>query len=95
MKVRFTYLRFPADKVEEAKQVYHTEIAPVIRGYQGNKDVLFLQAESDQHQFISCSMWESANDLKAFEESQEYRQVIGRIKALAEKAEQQYYEVIQ
>ena len=94
MKVRFTYLRFPADKVEEAKRVYNTEIAPVIRGYQGNKDVMFLQAENDQEQFISCSIWESEKDLKAFEESQAYGQVMGRIRALAETAEQQYYELI-
>lgn len=94
MKVRFTLLTFSPEKIAEAKRIYNTEIAPVIRSYKGSKDVMFLQSEKNAEQFISCSIWESKEDLEAFEESQEYQQVIGKVKELAQKVEQQYYEVV-
>ncbi|MBE7169685.1 MAG: antibiotic biosynthesis monooxygenase [Williamsia sp.] len=94
MKVRFTHLAFSPEKIEEAKQVYTIEIAPVIRAHKGNREVLFLESEKAPEEFISCTVWETEEDLKAFEESPEYRQVIGRIKQLATRAEQKYYTVV-
>ena len=94
MNIRFTHLTFSPEKVDEAKKVYTTEIAPVIRSYQGNKDVLFLEPEAVGEPFISCTVWETAEDLKAFESSAEYGKVISKIKELAQRVEQKYYGVV-
>ena len=94
MKVRFTHLRFSPEKVAEAKRVYTQEIAPVIRSHQGSKEVMFLEPEGGGDQYISCTVWESEQDLKAFESSPEYGKVIAKIRELAEKVEQMYYVVV-
>ena len=94
MKVRFTHLTFSPEKAAEAKRVYTTEIAPVIRSHPGNKDAMFLEPEADGQPYISCTVWENEQDLKAFEGSAEYVEVIGKIRELAEKVEQKYYAVV-
>lgn len=92
MFVRFTYLYFTADKRADAKAVYNSEIAPVIRKQKGNKQVLLLEAPGDSQEFISYSLWEDEADVKAFEASADYAPVIARIKEMvSEPPVQKYY----
>lgn len=93
MFVRFTYLYFQADRRQEAISIYNGEIAPVIRGQKGNKQVSLLEAP-DGSEFISYSLWEEEADVKAFEKSDEYLPVIARIKELVSQPPvQKYYHV--
>ncbi len=81
MFARFTYLYINEDKQPEAKAVYNSEIAPVIRKHKGNKQMLLLEAPGGSNEFISYSLWEEEN-IKAFEASDDYPPVIARIKEL-------------
>lgn len=92
MYLRFTYLYFPEDKLAEAKHIYLNEVAPVIRQQPGNQQVLLLEPAEEEAAFISFSLWETEADIKAFETSNAYPSVFGRMKELAIRApEQKYY----
>lgn len=94
MFLRFTCLYFPADKLAEAKNIYMTEIAPVIRRQKGNKEVLLLEPADGSDEFISYSLWEDESDIKKFEESAVYPAVIGRIKEVVSKPPLQKYYLV-
>ena len=94
MYVRFTCLTFPPERLLEAKQVYSAEVAPAIRKQQGNREAILLEPEDETQEFISYTSWDSEADLKAFEESQAYQSVIGRIKQVATAAYQKHYKAI-
>lgn len=95
MVARFTQLTFSSQNVENAKNIYYDDVAPVIRAFPGNVEVMLLEPEDETAAFISFSLWESAADLEAFESSADYKPVIGKIKAVAEGAEPKYYTVRQ
>ncbi len=93
MFVRFTNLTIPAEKIEEAKEVYNSEIATAIRKQKGNKAALLLEPEESGVDFISLTLWENEEDIKSFEASEEYKKVLSRIKVFATKAQPKYYNV--
>lgn len=94
MFVRLTYFSLEPEKIEEMKKVYYDEVAPVIRQQPGIKDVMLLDPVQKSDDFISCSIWESESDIKAFESSEAYPSAIGKIKAAAAKApSQKYYNI--
>jgi heme-degrading monooxygenase HmoA len=93
MFVRLTHFSLAPEKAAEIKNVYHEEVAPVIHQQPGIIDVMLLEpAEGDE--FISCTIWNSEADIKAFESSPSYPDVFGRIRAAAAKPPmQKYYNV--
>ena len=93
MVARFTYLSFPPQAASEGSKVYSEEVAPAIRAFKGNKEAMLLTPEDGNEDFISFTLWETADDLSAFESSPEYLEVMGRIKQLAVKAVPKYYKV--
>lgn len=94
MFLRFTYLYFPSDKIAAAKELYMTEVAPVIRKQKGNKQVLLLEPAEGSDEFISFSLWEAEADIKAFESSAEYPAIIGRLKEIVSKPPVQKYYLV-
>ncbi len=94
MFLRFTYLSFPPEKTDKAKEIYMTEVAPVIRKQKGNRQVLLLEPAEGSEEFISFSLWEAESDIKAFEEGTEYPAVIGRIKEIVSKPPVQKYYLV-
>ncbi len=93
MFIRFTNLTIPAERVSEAKAVYTSEIAAVIRKQKGNQGALLLEPEENGDEFISLTLWQNEDDIKAFEATEVYKKVLGRIKEFATKAQQKYYKV--
>jgi len=94
MFLRFTYLYFAPEKQAEAKNIYMTEIAPVIARQIGNNQVLLLEPKDNEEEFISFSLWEHESDLRNFETSADYPPVIGRIKEMVCRPPVQKYYVV-
>ncbi len=67
MFVRLTHFTLPPEKVNEIKKVYYEDIAPVIKQQAGIVNVLLLEPLEDSDEFISCTIWNSESDTKAFE----------------------------
>ena len=76
MFLRFTYLSFQRENAAKAKEIYMTEVAPVIRKQKGNKQVLLLEPAEGSDEFISFSLWEAESDIKAFEAGVEFRNIM-------------------
>jgi heme-degrading monooxygenase HmoA len=94
MFLRFTYLQFAPENVAKAKSVYMNEIAPAIRTQKGNKEVTFLETADGSNEFISSSLWETEADIREFETSTHYPEIIERIKTFVSKPPvQKYYHV--
>lgn len=91
MFLRLTYLHFSPANAGNAKEIYMTEIASVIRNQKGNKEVLFLESTEDNEEFISYSLWENESDIKEFEASPDYLKAINRVKELVSRAPVQKY----
>ncbi|MEP6949178.1 MAG: antibiotic biosynthesis monooxygenase [Ginsengibacter sp.] len=94
MFLRFTYIYFPSEKRAEAKDIYMTEILPVIRMQKGNKQVLLPEPADGNDEFISYSLWEDESDIKKFEASTDYVAVIDRVKEIVSKPPLQKYYLV-
>ncbi|MEO5999696.1 MAG: antibiotic biosynthesis monooxygenase [Chitinophagaceae bacterium] len=94
MFVRLTYFSLAPDITAETKKVYYNEIAPVIQKQPGIVEVMLLEPVNSDDEFISCTVWKSEADTKAFESSSIYNEVFGKIKAATIKSPyQKYYNV--
>ena len=94
MFLRFTHLYFPPEKLAEAREIYMTEVLPVIRRQKGNKQVFLLEPVDGNDEFISHSLWDDESDIKRFEASTEYIAAIGRIKEIVSKPPLQKYYLV-
>ena len=52
---------------------------------------MLLEPVHSDDEFISCTIWESESNTKAFESSEIYREVFGKIKDATTKAPYQKY----
>ncbi len=80
MYVRLTYLNFLPGKAEEAKKIYNTELAPVVKQQKGNLDCRLLEPTDKANDYISMTTWESKEQADAYQSSGVYSQLVNRVK---------------
>jgi len=80
MYVRLTYLNFLPGKAEEAKKIYNTELAPVVKQQKGNLDCRLLEPTDKANDYISMTTWESKEQADAYQASGVYSQLVNRVK---------------
>ena len=80
MYVRLTYLNFLPEKAEEAKKIYNTELAPVVKQQKGNLDCRLLEPTDKTNDYISMTTWESKEQADAYQASGVYSQLVNRVK---------------
>ena len=85
MLVRLTFVNFLIGKLDEAKQIFHEEIAPFVKQQKGNIDCKLLEPVDDSDDYISMSLWETKEDADAYHASGVYREMVDRIQPLYSK----------
>jgi heme-degrading monooxygenase HmoA len=65
---------------ESYERIYRQEILPASRQVKGLRFRELLQSTDDPNEGISLSLWDSAEDLAAYEKSSAYQGVVDRVK---------------
>ena len=85
MFVRLISVNFLQGKLEEAKRIYHDELVPVVRQQKGNLDCRLLEPVDPADDYISMTVWETREDVYAYQTSGVYKDLIDKIQALYSK----------
>jgi heme-degrading monooxygenase HmoA len=80
MYVRLTYLNFLPGKADEAKTIYDSELAPVVKRQKGNLDCRMLEPVDKADDYISMTVWDSKEDADAYHASGVYKQLVDRVR---------------
>ena len=82
MIVRITYLSFLPEKIDEAKKIYHNELAPVVKRQPGNFDCRLLEPVDISDDYISMTVWDNEEDADAYQASGIYKELVDKVRAL-------------
>ena len=66
---------------EEYERLYHEEILPTTREVKGLRFRELLRGTDDPDEGISLTLWESREDLDAYEQSDLYQRLVDRARA--------------
>jgi heme-degrading monooxygenase HmoA len=78
MRARVTMIQFQAGKIDEGNRIIKESVIPPMKNVKGFKGQLLL-IERKANKAISVNLWETEPDLKAFETSPLYRELMGKI----------------
>jgi heme-degrading monooxygenase HmoA len=78
MYARAVNVQFQSGKADEAKHLVKDAIVPVLQEQKGFKGQLFL-TQRDTGKAISINLWETEDDLTAFESSPVYSELMGKL----------------
>ncbi len=81
MRARVADVQVQAGKMKEASLIVEQSIVPVMKEQKGFMGQLFFTQE-DTGKAISINLWETEADLKAFEGSLIYRELLGKLGAV-------------
>ena len=79
MFLRLTSFKLLPDKIQEAKQLFNSEVMPVVRQQKGNINILLLEPTDMTDDFISLSQWESKADADAYDNAGTYRELVKKL----------------
>ena len=86
MILRFTYVNFLPERLQEAKRIYNEEIVPVIKRQKGNIDCKLLEPENKTDDYISMTIWETKADADEYESSGTYKELVNKLRKDFSKA---------
>ena len=66
---------------EEHERLYHEEILPKTREVKGLRFRELLRGADDPEEGISLTLWETREDLDAYEQSEAYQRIVDRARA--------------
>jgi len=78
MLARVVRVQFQTGKLDEATRIVRDEIVPEMKEQQGFEGQLLLTQE-ETGSAVSLNLWETAEDLDAFETGDIYRELMGRL----------------
>jgi heme-degrading monooxygenase HmoA len=78
MHARVTIIQFQPGKIDEGNCIVKESVVPPMKKVKGFKGQLFL-IERNASKAVSVNLWETEADLKAFETSPLYRELMGKI----------------
>ncbi|HZK49474.1 MAG TPA: antibiotic biosynthesis monooxygenase [Thermoleophilia bacterium] len=78
MYARAVNIQFHSAKIDEANRIVQDAIVPVLKEQKGFREQ-FLLTQSDTGKAVSINLWETEADLTAFESSQLYRELMGKL----------------
>jgi heme-degrading monooxygenase HmoA len=78
MFARAVNVQFQSGKVDEASRIVQEAIVPVLKEQQGFKGQLLL-TQRDTGKAISLNLWETEEDLTAFETKPLYGELMGKL----------------
>ncbi len=81
MYARIAWGKVKPGSWEEYERVYRDEILPGSRGVQGLRFRELLRGTDDPDEGISMTLWESREDLEAYEQSAAYQGFVERARA--------------
>jgi len=78
MNARVTIIQFQPGKIDEGNRIVKESVVPPMKNVKGFKGQLFL-IDRNANKAVSVNLWEEEADLKAFETSPLYRELMGKI----------------
>ena len=78
MNARVTIIQFQPGKIDEGNRIVKESVVPPMKNVKGFKGQLFL-IDRNANKAVSVNLWEAEADLKAFETSPLYRELMGKI----------------
>jgi quinol monooxygenase YgiN len=79
MIVRFTYIKFNPDSINEAKRIYNQEVIPVAKVQRGNLGIGLIEPADKADDFISISEWATRADAELYETSGVYKSLVDKL----------------
>lgn len=94
MHARVTFGKVAEDKVEEATNTYRESVVPAAREQEGFRGAYLMGDPGKNGKFLSITLWESEEALRAGESNGYYLEQIGKVALLfTEQARVEHYEV--
>ena len=70
------------EKLDELRQIYYRECAPIVRASPGNIDVYLLEPTEGDGPIVACTIWETEQEAVAYEASGTAKEVVAKVKGL-------------
>jgi heme-degrading monooxygenase HmoA len=67
-------------KLDELRQTYNRECAPIVRAARGNLDVYLLEPTEGNGPIVACTIWETEDDAIAYEASGTAKEIVAKVK---------------
>ena len=82
MWIRLIEIYIDIDKTDEFRQIYKTQIIPVLKAQKGNIDAFLMESQDRPGQMISFTSWKTRTDGDVYESSGDYVKNVNRVKHL-------------
>ena len=82
MWIRLIEVHIDTDKTEEFRQIYKTQIIPVLKAQKGNIDAFLMESQDRGGQMIFFTSWETRTDGDTYESSGDYVKNVNKVKHL-------------
>jgi heme-degrading monooxygenase HmoA len=80
MFVRLGSFEVVPGKLDELRDTYNRECAPIVRSAPGNVDVYLLEPAEGAGPIVACTIWASEPAAVAYEASGTAKEVVGKVK---------------
>ena len=78
--IRIVSVKVQPGKAEEFKDLFNTEVIPVLKSTKGCRDIFLTQSIHQNDEFISVTIWDSEKDAELYENSGKFAQLAEMLK---------------
>jgi heme-degrading monooxygenase HmoA len=78
--IRVGTFRIRPGTLDEFRQRYYTECAPLVKSARGSVDCMVLEPVDPEAPLAVCTVWETEDDATAYEVSGAAAEVVGRVR---------------
>jgi heme-degrading monooxygenase HmoA len=68
-------------KLDELRETYYRDCAPIVRAAPGNLDVYLLEPADRDGPIVACTIWETEREATAYEASGTAKEVVAKVRA--------------
>jgi quinol monooxygenase YgiN len=81
MWIRLGSFAVVAGKLEELRNTYNRDCAPIVRAAAGNLDCYLMESADDPERCVVCTIWQSEAAAIAYDASGTAQAIVGRVRA--------------
>ena len=78
--MRIMSLKIQTGKMDEFREIYTGEIIPALRKVRGCRNAFLSDSIEDKNEVLSLTIWESKQDLVAYEKSGMYKEITKKVR---------------
>jgi quinol monooxygenase YgiN len=80
MFARLTFIDIAPESVQEARDMFKTEIIQTVKKQKGIMEIILLEPTDMSEQHVSLTKWKTKADADAYEASGTYRNLVDKLK---------------